>query len=102
MAAAGVLLGSSRASRPRLARNSPFTLLRPLASTYRRCLSSYLVTPAELNEALKKNPPSTISPDPRVITICAARFLPNDADRRTRIDSFRMLRFLKARFFDLD
>ena len=102
MAAAGVLLGSSRASRPRLARNSPFTLLRPLASTYRRCLSSYLVTPAELNEALKKNPPSTISPDPRVIPICAAWFLPNDADGRKGIDTFRKQRIPKARFFDLD
>jgi thiosulfate/3-mercaptopyruvate sulfurtransferase len=66
----------------------------------RRSLSSYLVTPKELAEALKKNPPSSISPDPRVIPLCAAWFLPNDG--RTGIQVFREKRIPKARFFDLD
>jgi thiosulfate/3-mercaptopyruvate sulfurtransferase len=66
----------------------------------RRSFSSYLVTPAELNDALKKNPPSSISTDPRVIPLCASWFLPNDG--RTGIQTFREKRIPKARFFDLD
>ncbi|WQF87549.1 Putative Rhodanese-like domain, sulfurtransferase TST/MPST [Colletotrichum destructivum] len=68
--------------------------------TSRRSLSSYLVTPKELNEALKKNPPSKISPEPRTIPLCASWFLPNDG--RTGIEVFRQQRIPKARFFDLD
>jgi thiosulfate/3-mercaptopyruvate sulfurtransferase len=67
-----------------------------------RSFSSYLVTPTELHEALKKNPPSSISTDPRVIPLCASWFLPNDAQKRTGIQTFRELRIPKARFFDLD
>ncbi|KAH8682506.1 thiosulfate sulfurtransferase [Xylariales sp. PMI_506] len=66
----------------------------------RRSLSSYLVTPKELAEALKKSPPSPVSPEPRVIPLCAAWFLPND--QRTGIDVFRELRIPRAKFFDLD
>ncbi|KAI1091854.1 thiosulfate sulfurtransferase [Rostrohypoxylon terebratum] len=66
----------------------------------RRNLSSYLVTPNELAEALKKSPPSPISPEPRVIPLCAAWFLPND--ERKGIEVFREMRIPKARFFDLD
>ncbi|KAI1454543.1 thiosulfate sulfurtransferase [Annulohypoxylon moriforme] len=66
----------------------------------RRNLSSYLVTPNELAEALKKSPPSPISPEPRVIPLCAAWFLPND--ERKGIEVFREKRIPKARFFDLD
>lgn len=66
----------------------------------RRNLSSYLVTPKELHEALKSNPPSSISTDPRVIPVCAAWFLPND--ERSGIQVFREQRIPKARFFDLD
>ncbi|OTA68621.1 thiosulfate sulfurtransferase [Hypoxylon sp. EC38] len=66
----------------------------------RRNLSSYLVTPKELAEALKKSPPSPISPEPRVIPLCAAWFLPND--ERKGIEVFREKRIPKARFFDLD
>jgi thiosulfate/3-mercaptopyruvate sulfurtransferase len=65
-----------------------------------RSFSSYLVTPKELNEALKKNAPSPISTDPRVIPLCAAWFLPNDG--RTGIEVFREHRIPKARFFDID
>ncbi|KAK2021457.1 rhodanese-like domain-containing protein [Colletotrichum zoysiae] len=70
------------------------------AVSSRRSLSSYLVTPKELHEALKKNPPSKISPEPRTIPLCASWFLPNDG--RTGIDVFRQQRIPKARFFDLD
>lgn len=66
----------------------------------RRNLSSYLVTPNELAEALKKSPPSSISLEPRVIPLCAAWFLPND--ERKGIEVFRETRIPKARFFDLD
>ncbi|EOO02390.1 putative thiosulfate sulfurtransferase protein [Phaeoacremonium minimum UCRPA7] len=68
----------------------------------RRNLSSYLVTPKELHEALKKNPPSSISTDPRIIPLCAAWFLPNDPEKRTGIQVYREKRIPKARFFDLD
>lgn len=67
-----------------------------------RSFSSYLVTPTELNEALKKNPPSKISTEPRVIPLCASWFMPNDPQKRTGIQTFRELRIPKARFFDLD
>lgn len=68
--------------------------------TGRRKFSSYLVTPKELDEALKKNPPSSISTDPRVIPVCASWFMPND--ERSGIQVFREQRIPKARFFDLD
>ncbi|KAJ6098530.1 hypothetical protein N7467_000065 [Penicillium canescens] len=64
--------------------------------------SSYLVTPKQLNEALKKNPPTKISTSPRVIPLCAAWFMPNDPEGRKGIDSFRNSRIPQARFFDLD
>ncbi|KAI0442004.1 Rhodanese-like domain-containing protein [Xylaria telfairii] len=66
----------------------------------RRTLSSYLVTPKELAEALKTSPPSLISTDPRVIPLCASWFMPNDS--RTGIEAFHEKRIPKARFFDLD
>ncbi|KAF5981930.1 hypothetical protein FBULB1_4524 [Fusarium bulbicola] len=74
-------------------------VFRPSLLT-RRNFSSYLVTPTELHEALKKNPPSPISTDPRVIPLCASWFLPNDG--RSGIQTFREQRIPKARFFDLD
>ncbi|KAL5596532.1 uncharacterized protein BROUX77_007216 [Berkeleyomyces rouxiae] len=65
-----------------------------------RPFSSYLVTPKELSEALKKNPASPISTDPRVIPLCAAWFMPNDG--RSGINVFLEQRIPKARFFDID
>lgn len=65
-----------------------------------RSFSSYLVTPNELAEALKKSPPGPISPEPRVIPLCAAWFMPNDS--RSGKQVYRELRIPKARFFDLD
>lgn len=64
--------------------------------------SSYLVTPKELSEALKKNSPTKISTSPRVIPLCAAWFMPNDPEGRKGIDSFRHSRIPKAQFFDID
>lgn len=63
---------------------------------------SYLVTPKELNAALKKNPPTKISTSPRVIPLCAAWFMPNDPEARKGIDIFRQRRIPQARFFDID
>jgi len=68
----------------------------------RRSFSSYLVSPQELADALKKSPPSPISSEPRVIPLCASWFMPNDAQGRTGIQVFRDTRIPKARFFDLD
>ncbi|KAM3513027.1 hypothetical protein MY11210_003332 [Beauveria gryllotalpidicola] len=75
-------------------------VLAPGMAAGRRGFSSYLVNPKELNEALQKNPPSSINTDARVIPLCASWFLPND--ERTGIQVFREQRIPKARFFDLD
>ena len=85
---------SSRLFRPTMAGQIP--------GTRQISFSSYLVTPKELNEALKKNPPTRISTSPRVIPLCAAWFLPDDKAGRTGIETFRKLRIPKARFFDID
>ena len=61
-----------------------------------------MVTPKELDAALKKNAPSKISTDPRVIPLCAAWFMPNDPEGRTGMETFRKKRIPRARFFDLD
>ncbi|KAK2732505.1 hypothetical protein FQN57_002612 [Myotisia sp. PD_48] len=65
-------------------------------------LQSYVVTPKELNEALKKNVRTKISTSPRVIALCAAWFMPNDPEGRKGIDVFKQKRIPDARFFDLD
>lgn len=87
-----------RPIRAGLARFTPKTF--QAYNSTRRNMSSYLVSPKELHEALKKNPPSPISSDPRVIPLCAAWFLPNDD--RSGIQVYREQRIPKARFFDLD
>jgi thiosulfate/3-mercaptopyruvate sulfurtransferase len=98
------MLSSSRVSSPNHGYRTLRTALKPSAVTFslRRSFSSYLVTPSELHEALKKSPPTKISTDPRVIPLCASWFLPNDPQKRTGIQTFRELRIPKARFFDLD
>jgi thiosulfate/3-mercaptopyruvate sulfurtransferase len=68
----------------------------------RRNFSSYLVTPAELDSALKENAPTAISTAPKVIPICAAWFMPNDAQKRTGLQTFLDKRIPTARFFDID
>jgi len=65
-------------------------------------LSSYIVKPKELNDALKKNSPTAISTDARVVPICAAWFMPNDPQGRTGIEAFKKSRIPSARFFDID
>ncbi|KAI1104625.1 thiosulfate sulfurtransferase [Jackrogersella minutella] len=95
MATLGILR-STRAFRPR----QSFQRCQIGFIELRRNLSSYLVTPKELSEALKKSPPSPISPEPRVIPLCASWFLPND--ERKGIEVYRDTRIPKARFFDLD
>lgn len=64
--------------------------------------ASYLVTPKELHDALKKNVLTKISTAPRVIPLCAAWFMPNDPERRTGIQAFKNKRIPTARFFDID
>lgn len=70
--------------------------------TTRRSMSSYLVSPSDLHNAIKTNPPSDISPEPRVIPLCASWFPANDHKARTGSQVFRQKRIPKARFFDLD
>ena len=65
-------------------------------------LSSYIVSPAQVDAALKQNAPSAISTAPRVIPVCAAWFMPNDPEGRKGIDVFNKKRIPKARFFDID
>ncbi|GAQ46475.1 thiosulfate sulfurtransferase [Aspergillus niger] len=75
-------------------------------STANQCrqfsFNSYLITPKELDSALKKNPRTKISTSPRVVPLCAAWFMPNDPEGRKGIDIFRKHRVPEARFFDLD
>lgn len=86
---------SMRAGLPRMASKPIFAQFQT-----RRNFSNYLVTPTELSEAIKKNPPNKISTDPRTVPVCAAWFLPNDG--RKGIQTYREERIPKARFFDLD
>ncbi|KAI4228660.1 MAG: hypothetical protein LQ349_006525 [Xanthoria aureola] len=65
-------------------------------------LQTYMVTPKEVSDALKKNVPTKISTAPRVIPLCAAWFLPNDPKGRTGQQVFKQKRIPSARFFDLD
>lgn len=65
-------------------------------------LSSYVVTPRELNAALKKNVLTKISTAPRTVPVCASWFLPNEPDGRTGHSVFLAQRIPSARFFDLD
>jgi thiosulfate/3-mercaptopyruvate sulfurtransferase len=62
-------------------------------------LSSYLVSPSELNSALKHNA-SKLSTESRIIPLCASWFLPNDG--RNGYDTFVAEHIPQARFFDLD
>ncbi|KAF2192292.1 Rhodanese-like protein [Zopfia rhizophila CBS 207.26] len=63
-------------------------------------LSSYLITPAELDTALKKNVHSKLSTAPKIIPLCASWFLPNDG--RDGKQTFKAARIPHSRFFDLD
>ncbi|OJJ51761.1 hypothetical protein ASPZODRAFT_88495 [Penicilliopsis zonata CBS 506.65] len=100
------------ALRSSLFAGSPHRLVRPAMSTSQQLrqqtqsrqisFSSYLVTPKELSDALKRNPPTKISTSPRVVPVCAAWFMPNDPEGRKGIDVFRKHHIPQARFFDID
>ncbi|KAI9715252.1 MAG: hypothetical protein M1812_006063 [Candelaria pacifica] len=90
-------------------RASPFKLTNTTTfwrmSQYRTIhLSSYIVTPKELSNALAKTPKTKIgeSTAPRVIPLCASWFLPNEPDGRKGIKVFKEQRIPTARFFDID
>lgn len=63
-------------------------------------LETYLVSPAQLNTALKKNVSSRLSTAPKIVPLCASWFLPNDG--RDGKETFLAERIPRARFFDLD
>jgi thiosulfate/3-mercaptopyruvate sulfurtransferase len=63
-------------------------------------LNSYLVSPGQLDAALKKNVHSKLSVAPKVIPLCASWFLPNDG--RDGYETYKASRIPHARFFDLD
>lgn len=65
-------------------------------------LSSYIVSPHDLNLALQKNIHSKLSTAPRIIPLCASWYMPNDAKKRTGLQSFLADRIPHARFFDVD
>ena len=73
-----------------------------MSQTRQVTLSSYIVTPKELSDALTKNVPTKISTAPRVVPLCASWFLPNDPQGRSGQQVFREQRIPSARFFDLD
>ncbi|KAJ4178730.1 hypothetical protein NW767_014790 [Fusarium falciforme] len=65
-------------------------------------MSSYLVSPRDLRNAMKTNPPSDISLEPQLVPLCASWFPVDDNEGRTGIQTFRQKRIPKARFLDLD
>ncbi|KAL9102510.1 MAG: hypothetical protein Q9163_002345 [Psora crenata] len=65
-------------------------------------LSSYIITPKELSDALSQNASTTISSSPRIVPLCASWFLPNDPQSRTGQQVFKEQRIPMARFFELD
>lgn len=99
-----VALRTSFASPTRLVRRAMTSPHQPPQRPQQRqfSLNSYIVTPKELHEALKKNPTTKISTSPRVIPLCAAWFMPNDPEGRKGIDVFHKSRIPQARFFDID
>lgn len=74
---------------------------RPRLSSNCRRFSNYLVSPRELNAAMKMTA-STTSFATRIIPLCAAWFPTHDPKGRTGDQAFREERIPKARFFDLD
>jgi thiosulfate/3-mercaptopyruvate sulfurtransferase len=63
----------------------------------------YLITPKQLHDALARNNASdTTKPQQRTLPLCAAWFMPDDAQQRTGWREFVQQRIPGARFFDLD
>ncbi|KAK5162990.1 uncharacterized protein LTR77_011045 [Saxophila tyrrhenica] len=61
-----------------------------------------LITPAELDAALKSNAPSKLSTAPKTVPVCGTWFLPNDPQKRNGYEVFKKAHIHNARFFDLD
>lgn len=84
------------------------TTLRALKPTFNmsvRTQSTFrnpLVTPAELDAALRSNAPSKLSTAPRTIPVCGSWFLPNDPQKRSGYEVFKQSHIPGARFFDID
>ena len=83
-----------------LARRTSTLRIRSMAQNRRIALSSYIVTPKQLSNALDQNTETGNAESSRIIPLCAAWFLPNDG--RTGQQVFREKRIPSARFFDLD
>lgn len=65
-------------------------------------LSRYIVSPHDLDVALKNSVKSNSSTTPRIIPLCAAWYMPNDPQKRTGLQQFKEHRIPHARFFDID
>ncbi|KAI5301339.1 hypothetical protein KEM55_003391 [Ascosphaera atra] len=93
-----ILRQATFSARSRLPTAAAFAAVNKFSSmTGLRTFSSYVVSPKEVNEALKEE-----GAQPRTIPLCAAWFMPNDPEKRQGIDTFKKLRMPRARFFDLD
>ena len=88
--------------RPQLLRPLPWLQVCSIHQRRKVSQSSYVVTPNELHQALRKNMHSKLSTAPRVVPLCAAWFMPNDPQGRTGLESFKQKRIPRSRFFDLD
>lgn len=95
-----MLLATIRCSVRPLGFSSSLPLKTGKRSLSQYTLSSYLITPSELNGALQKNVHSKISTAPKIIPLCASWFLPNDG--RNGYEKFKEGRIPHSRFFDLD
>lgn len=65
-------------------------------------LSSYIVNPQQVYEALENNAKSDISTASRTIPISAAWFMPNDVQGREGPETFQKRHIPGSRFFDID
>ncbi|KAJ4383924.1 hypothetical protein N0V86_000767 [Didymella sp. IMI 355093] len=81
-----------------LACSRTFATSRAAMSQYG--LETYLVSPVELDTALKRNVNSKLSTAPKIVPLCASWFLPNDG--RNGKETFLAERIPRAQFFDLD
>lgn len=79
-----------------------YTLTNMFSLKFLGTLRTYLVTPVELQDALKLNAPSRLSTAPKTIPVCGSWFLPNDPHQRSGYEVFKQAHIRKARFWDLD
>jgi len=93
---------AQRALRGYPSMRSTVAQLRITNSQRNYSFSSYIITPKELDDGLKRNSPTKISTAPKVVPVSAAWFMPNDPHGRTGIESFKRKRIPSSRFFDVD